>query len=177
LFEYAEARDIVEDTELCLLCFREELPMLLELPCVAVLLCPKDAASGKGEGGFDELEVLGLQSARPSKGPGAMLSILFVMLSPPSNLGLSGAKRGLGGAYNCCGAGSNLSRCCGRALWGVALLLDGNGGNAQSKLDIVGEGGAIRGRGNTGVVALLFILKGDFGGVGDIIGDRLLGSL
>ena len=126
---------------------------------------------------MEELEVLGRRSARPSNGPGAMESMRFAILSPPSNLGLRGAKRGLGSAYKCCGEGSRLSRCCGLAVWNVALLLDGKGGKAQSKFEeILGDGGPIFGRG-TGAVALRFILYGDLGGVGESIGDRLLGSL
>jgi hypothetical protein len=72
--------------------------------------------------------------------------------------------------------GSRRSRGCGVALWGVPVRLDGNGGKAQSRLEYVGEGGAILRRG-TGVVTLLFILKGDLGGAGDGRGERLLGSL
>jgi hypothetical protein len=70
---------------------------------VCYLVCPISCAhkmqrSVIGEGGLEVLEVLGLLSALPSNGPGAILSIRFVTLSPPSIRGLSGAKSGLGAA-------------------------------------------------------------------------------
>jgi hypothetical protein len=109
--EYAEARDVVVDTDVR--CFVTP-PTLCTLSCVSVLLCPNNAPLFTGDLGA--LEVLGLRSARPSKGPGEMLSIRFATFSPPSIRGLSGAKRGLGSAYRCWGGNSGLSRGCGLAL-------------------------------------------------------------
>lgn len=99
----------------------------------------------------------------------------FATLFPPSRRGLRGANKGLGSAYSCFGERSNFSRCCGFALCGVvALRFWGNGGKAQSRLDVrSGDGGPSFRRG-TGVVALRFMMKGDLGGVGDRKGDRLL---
>jgi hypothetical protein len=88
--------------------------VLRTLLCVSVLRCPDDCASGLSGctsitgstsitgctsitgGGVGALVKLGL---RPSKGPGAMLSIRLIIFSPPFVRGLRGANKGLGGAY------------------------------------------------------------------------------
>jgi hypothetical protein len=90
-FEYAELRDAFDVTELR--CFGTLL-LLAMLSCVPILLCPSACPSSKN--GFVALDVLGLRSAVPSNGPGAMLFMRLVTFSPPSNRGLSGANRGLG---------------------------------------------------------------------------------
>jgi hypothetical protein len=72
------------------------LPLLTVLPLVAVLLCP--SARPSSTKGFDALDVLGLRSDFPSKGPGIIVSIRLETFSPPSIRGLSGANKGLGGA-------------------------------------------------------------------------------
>jgi hypothetical protein len=106
-----DERDVVEVTDVrCL----DALPTLRVLPCVPTRLCPWLGPSCNGS--LNVLEVLGRRSARPSNGPGAILSIRFAMLSPPSIRGLSGANKGLGSTYRCCGVGSILSRGCGVAL-------------------------------------------------------------
>jgi hypothetical protein len=100
--------------------------------------------------------VFGLRS--PVKGPGAIVSILFTMLSPPFVRALNGANRGLGCAYFCPyeGDGSNLSRVLGLALEGVALRLVGKRGKAESRLDDSMSGEGMLGCGR-GLVALRFI--------------------
>ena len=89
-----------------------------------------------------------------SKGPGAIVFILWSTLPPPFLLGLSGANNALGSA--CIRAYSvkfDLDCCASSSLVGVALLdfVVGKGGNAQSRLDSSGDGGP-RGK---GAVALL----------------------
>lgn len=113
-----------------------------------------------------------------SKGPGAIVFILWSTLPPPFPLGLSGANNGLGSAcirtYSVC-----VDRDCfaSRSLVGVALLdfEVGNGGNAQSRLDSSGDGGP-RGK---GAVALLggirrLVLCADNGMLGETL-EILLG--
>lgn len=93
-FESTEPRERCDAPEALEFC---EKPLLLELPRVSVLLWLNGDAPNPN--GRELLAVLGLRSsARPAKGPGAMLSIRFMMLSPPFILGLKGAKRGLGAA-------------------------------------------------------------------------------
>jgi len=112
--EYAEARDVVDDTEVRRFVALPALLTLRVLPCVLDLLCPNEGPSCVNDLGV--LGLLGVRSDLPSKGPGAMLSMRFETLSPPSIRGLRGAKSGLGSAYRCCGLGSGLSRVCGLAL-------------------------------------------------------------
>jgi hypothetical protein len=92
-WEYAELRDILDVTDVR--CFGMLL-LLVVLSWVAVLLCPRTGPSSTN--GLDALEVLGLRSAFPSKGPGAIVSMRFAMFSPPSIRALSGANKGLGWA-------------------------------------------------------------------------------
>ena len=65
------------------------------LPCVPLLLCPNKGSPVAD--GLRPSDVLGLLS----KGPGAIASILFKTLNPPSMRGLTGANSGLGAAYRC----------------------------------------------------------------------------
>ena len=88
--EYPELCDVLEVTDdRCL----GALLLLAMLPCVPVLLCP---IAGTSSTVLDVFAVLGLRSDLPSKGPGAMVFMRLVTLSPPSKRGLSGANNGLG---------------------------------------------------------------------------------
>jgi hypothetical protein len=166
-FENVELRDAVDANDVL---WFENTPLLLVLLCVAVLLCPNSEPLCLGV--CLPLEVLGL---RPSKGPGAIVSMRFATFSPPLVRGLSGAYRGSASAYRGLGAASTLSRGLGFALVGVAFPDAGKGGKAQSIFDGRSGEGGLKGRG-MGLVALLFILKGDRPLRGDS-GERLFGSL
>ena len=85
-FEYAELCDAFDATEPFLL---GRLLVLATLPFVGVLLCPNAWLSSASC-----LVILGLRS----NGPGAIFSKRFEMFSPPFNLGLRGANKGLGWA-------------------------------------------------------------------------------
>ncbi len=168
-FEYAELRDAIDFQDVR--CFGAPLllPMLL---CESVFVCACADLSCALD--VDERDALGLLSALPSKGPGAIESIRFLMASPPLIEGLNGANKGLGSAYRGGYDNSNKSRGCGFALRGVALLV-GNGGKAQSIFEgRSGERGASDRE--TAVVALRFIVDGDFGRTDAGDGERDLDS-
>lgn len=85
--ENVELRDRFDDNEVLSL---GVFPVLLTLVCVTVLLCAIFLSFGDGT--FCECDVLGLLSpALPSKGPGAIVSMRFITLSPPFMRGLRGA--------------------------------------------------------------------------------------
>jgi len=89
--ECAELRDAFDVVEVR---WFDTLLLLAILPFVPILLCP--SAGPSPANGLAAFDVLGLRSAVPSNGPGAMLFMRLVMFSPPSKRGLRGANRGLG---------------------------------------------------------------------------------